>query len=68
MSLKLLRHPHFNSNVIWAATSKQINKWRRHSLRIGNTDMGHMAQSKITFIYNFSMVCRFRICSIRMAL
>ena len=51
------------SNVIWAATSKQINKWRRHTLQIGNTDMGHMAQSKITFIYNFSNVSRFRICS-----
>ncbi|KAF8809557.1 glycosyltransferase family 1 protein [Phlegmacium glaucopus] len=48
--------PSFNSasNVMWAATSKQINKWRRQSLGIGNTDMGHMAQSKITFIYNFS--------------
>ncbi|TFK40571.1 glycosyltransferase family 1 protein [Crucibulum laeve] len=48
--------PTFNSasNVMWAATSGQINKWRRQSLGIGNTDMGHLAQSKITFIYNFS--------------
>ncbi|KAJ7459825.1 glycosyltransferase family 1 protein [Mycena latifolia] len=42
------------SNVMWAATSGQINRWRRHTLKIGNTDMGHLAQSKIPFIYNFS--------------
>lgn len=53
--------PTFNSasyvlfeNVMWTATSGQINKWRRKKLKIGNTDMGHLAQSKITFIYNFS--------------
>jgi len=53
--------PTFNSasyvlfdNVMWTATSGQINKWRRKTLKIGNTDMGHLAQSKITFIYNFS--------------
>jgi len=44
------------SNVHCAATSKQINRWRRLTLGIGNTDMGHTAQSKITFIYNFSRV------------
>lgn len=43
-------------NVIWAATSNQINRWRRHTLKLENTDMGHLAQSKITFIYNFSKV------------
>ncbi|KAJ6584932.1 hypothetical protein B0H19DRAFT_402540 [Mycena capillaripes] len=42
------------SNVMWTATSGQINRWRRHTLKIGNTDMGHLAQSKIPFIYNFS--------------
>ncbi|KAF5314999.1 hypothetical protein D9619_007125 [Psilocybe cf. subviscida] len=41
-------------NVIWAATSNQINRWRRNLLKLENTDMGHLAQSKITFIYNFS--------------
>ncbi|KAE9404059.1 UDP-Glycosyltransferase/glycogen phosphorylase [Gymnopus androsaceus JB14] len=48
--------PTFNSasNVIWVATSGQINRWRRNTLKIGNTDMGHLAQSKIVFIYNFS--------------
>ncbi|KAK0187892.1 glycosyltransferase family 1 protein [Armillaria mellea] len=42
------------SNVMWTATSRQINKWRRHTLKLGNTDMGHLAQSKIPFVYNFS--------------
>ncbi|RDB18077.1 Sterol 3-beta-glucosyltransferase [Hypsizygus marmoreus] len=53
--------PTFNSasyvlfnNVIWTATSGQINKWRRRTLKINNTDMGHLAQSKIITIYNFS--------------
>ncbi|KAJ7784602.1 glycosyltransferase family 1 protein [Mycena metata] len=48
--------PTFNaaSNVMWTATSGQINRWRRNTLKIGNTDMGHLAQSKIPFIYNFS--------------
>ncbi|KAG6827933.1 hypothetical protein H0H92_009911 [Tricholoma furcatifolium] len=42
------------SNVMWTATSGQINRWRRHVLKLPNTDMGHLAQSKITTIYNFS--------------
>ncbi|KAF9013495.1 glycosyltransferase family 1 protein [Cyathus striatus] len=48
--------PTFNSasNVFWVASSFQINRWRRQTLKIGNTDMGHMAQAKIPFIYNFS--------------
>ncbi|KAF5389258.1 hypothetical protein D9757_003518 [Collybiopsis confluens] len=53
--------PTFNSasyvlfnNVMWAATSGQINRWRRNTLKIGSTDMGHLVQSKIVFIYNFS--------------
>ncbi|KAI0004465.1 hypothetical protein BJV74DRAFT_807446 [Russula compacta] len=41
-------------NVLWTATSSQINRWRKHTLGIGPTDMGHLAQSKIPFIYNFS--------------
>ncbi|KAF8270838.1 hypothetical protein EI94DRAFT_1569918 [Lactarius quietus] len=41
-------------NVMWTATSSQINRWRKHTLGIGHTDMGHLAQSKIPFIYNFS--------------
>ncbi|KAF5382484.1 hypothetical protein D9615_002991 [Tricholomella constricta] len=42
------------SNVLWTATSGQINKWRRNVLKLPNTDMGHLAQSKIITIYNFS--------------
>ncbi|KAG5641415.1 hypothetical protein DXG03_005260 [Asterophora parasitica] len=42
------------SNVMWTATSGQINKWRRNALKLPNTDMGHLAQSKIVTIYNFS--------------
>jgi len=41
-------------NVFWTATSSQINRWRKNTLGIGHTDMGHLAQSKIPFIYNFS--------------
>jgi len=41
-------------NVLWTATSSQINRWRKNTLGIGSTDMGHLAQSKIPFIYNFS--------------
>ncbi|KAJ7675882.1 glycosyltransferase family 1 protein [Mycena polygramma] len=42
------------SNVMWTATSGQINRWRRNTLKIGPTNMGHLAQEKIPFIYNFS--------------
>ncbi|KAH8104961.1 hypothetical protein DFH11DRAFT_1519106, partial [Phellopilus nigrolimitatus] len=41
-------------NIFWTATSGQINRWRRNTLHLENTDMGHLAQSKIPFIYNFS--------------
>ncbi|KAN0139921.1 UDP-Glycosyltransferase/glycogen phosphorylase [Lactarius tabidus] len=41
-------------NVLWTATASQINRWRKNTLGIGHTDMGHLAQSKIPFIYNFS--------------
>ena len=43
-------------NVLWTATSSQINRWRKKTLGINSTDMGHLAQSKIPFIYNFSPV------------
>ncbi|ESK94997.1 glycosyltransferase family 1 protein [Moniliophthora roreri MCA 2997] len=42
------------SNVMWSATSGQINRWRTNTLKIGSTDMNHLAESKIVFIYNFS--------------
>ncbi|KAJ7872594.1 glycosyltransferase family 1 protein [Mycena leptocephala] len=43
----------FNS-VMWTATSGQINRWRRNTLQIGNTDNNHLDLAKITFGYNFS--------------
>ncbi|KZS92128.1 UDP-Glycosyltransferase/glycogen phosphorylase [Sistotremastrum niveocremeum HHB9708] len=53
--------PAFNSgtyilfdNVFWVASRGQINRWRKNVLQIPPTDMGHMAQSKIPFLYNFS--------------
>ncbi|EAU86229.2 sterol 3-beta-glucosyltransferase [Coprinopsis cinerea okayama7 len=42
------------SNVMWAATSSQINRWRQKTLHLPRTDMGHLAQAKIIFIYFFS--------------
>lgn len=55
--------PGFNSgsyvlfdNVFWVATRGQVNKWRREVLNIGSTDMSHLEQSSIPFIYNFSTV------------
>ncbi|KAF8756555.1 Glycosyltransferase family 28 N-terminal domain [Rhizoctonia solani] len=41
-------------NVFWQATSGQINRWRRKHLGLPSTDMAHLAQTKIPFIYNFS--------------
>ncbi|KAJ1305985.1 hypothetical protein OPQ81_010700 [Rhizoctonia solani] len=41
-------------NVFWQATSSQINRWRRKHLGLPNTDMVHLAQNKVPFIYNFS--------------
>lgn len=43
-------------NVMWAATSGQINRWRQKIMKIPSTDMSHLKQSKIPFIYNFSTV------------
>ncbi|KAF7291557.1 Glycosyltransferase family 1 protein [Mycena chlorophos] len=43
----------FNS-VMWAATSGQINRWRKNTLQIPATDASHMDVSKVAFVYNFS--------------
>lgn len=50
-------------NVFWLGTSKQINKWRKKHLGLRSTDMGHLAQAKIPFLYNFSPVCYLLCCS-----
>ncbi|KAI0074052.1 UDP-Glycosyltransferase/glycogen phosphorylase, partial [Panus rudis PR-1116 ss-1] len=41
-------------NVLWAATSTQVNRWRREVLHLDSIDMSHSAQAKIPIIYNFS--------------
>ena len=46
-------------NIFWAATSSQINRWRRDSLKLEPTVMSHAAQSKIPLLYNFSSVSPF---------
>ncbi|GJE88463.1 glycosyltransferase family 1 protein [Phanerochaete sordida] len=54
--------PTFNSmsfvlfdNIFWAATSSQINRWRKECLHLEPTNMSHTAQSKIPILYNFSL-------------
>ncbi|EKM51568.1 glycosyltransferase family 1 protein [Phanerochaete carnosa HHB-10118-sp] len=54
--------PTFNSmsfvlfdNIFWAATSSQVNRWRKESLHLEPTVMSHTAQSKIPILYNFSL-------------
>ncbi|KAG9018544.1 hypothetical protein FRB90_011520 [Tulasnella sp. 427] len=41
-------------NVFWRATAPQINPWRKKHLGLPSTDLEHMAQTKIPFLYNFS--------------
>jgi sterol 3beta-glucosyltransferase len=41
-------------NIIWKATSYQINKWRKQHLGIQSTDMSTLSVSKVPFLYNFS--------------
>ncbi|GAA6041186.1 hypothetical protein JCM8097_008332 [Rhodosporidiobolus ruineniae] len=42
--------------VFWRATSGQVNRWRRESLKLKPTSLEQMAQHKIPFLYNFSPV------------
>ncbi|KAJ9479259.1 putative Sterol 3-beta-glucosyltransferase (putative) [Pseudozyma hubeiensis] len=53
--------PSYNSSsytlfdqVMWVATSGQINRWRKHMVGIGATDMSKMDADSVPFIYNFS--------------
>lgn len=41
-------------NIIWRATSGQVNKWRKTHLGLKATDMSTMSVSKVPFLYNFS--------------
>ncbi|GAA6061722.1 hypothetical protein JCM10212_004954 [Sporobolomyces blumeae] len=42
--------------VFWRATSGQVNRWRKDSLKIRATSLDAMQQHKIPFLYNFSPV------------
>ncbi|SPO25608.1 probable UDP-glucose:sterol glucosyltransferase Ugt53A1 [Ustilago trichophora] len=53
--------PSYNSSsyvlfdqIMWVATSGQINRWRKHMLGIGPTDMSKLDADSVPFIYNFS--------------
>lgn len=41
-------------NIIWKATSLQINPWRKKLLGLPPTDMSKLSQTKVPFMYNFS--------------
>ncbi|BGP13097.1 hypothetical protein JCM10213_000900 [Rhodosporidiobolus nylandii] len=42
--------------VFWRATSSQVNRWRKETLKIRPTSLEAMQQHKIPFLYNFSPV------------
>ena len=41
-------------NIMWRATSGQINRWRKDHLHLKATDMSALSVSKVPFLYNFS--------------
>lgn len=41
-------------NIMWRATSGQINKWRTSYLHLPRTSLSQMAISEVPFLYNFS--------------
>lgn len=41
-------------NILWRATSGQVNKWRKEHLKLSATDMSTLSVSKVPFLYNFS--------------
>ncbi|CCF52740.1 hypothetical protein NDA11_004010 [Ustilago hordei] len=53
--------PSYNSSsyvlfdqIMWVATSGQINRWRKHMVGIGPTDWSKLDADSVPFIYNFS--------------
>ncbi|BGP37017.1 Sterol 3-beta-glucosyltransferase [Rhodotorula kratochvilovae] len=42
--------------VFWRATSSQVNRWRKQTLKLRPTSLEAMQQHKIPFLYNFSPV------------
>ena len=41
-------------NIMWTASSGQINKWRKVHLGLKSTDMSTLSITKVPFLYNFS--------------
>ncbi|BEI98763.1 hypothetical protein CcaverHIS631_0310620 [Cutaneotrichosporon cavernicola] len=41
-------------NIMWRASSGQINRWRKKYLNLKSTDQEHMSINKVPFLYNFS--------------
>lgn len=41
-------------NIMWRATSGQINRWRKKVLGLKSTDQETMSINKVPFLYNFS--------------
>lgn len=53
--------PQYNSmsytvfdQVLWLASSGQVNRWRRHMLHLEPTDLNKLDQGSVPFMYNFS--------------
>lgn len=53
--------PSYNSSsyvlfdqIMWVATSGQINRWRKHMVGIEPTDLSKLDSDSVPFIYNFS--------------
>ncbi|WVO17804.1 hypothetical protein L204_105502 [Cryptococcus depauperatus] len=40
--------------IFWRAISGQVNRWRRHVLKLESTNFDKMEQHKVPFLYNFS--------------
>ncbi|KAI1332439.1 glycosyltransferase family 1 protein [Xylariaceae sp. FL0255] len=41
-------------NVFWKTTAGQVNRWRRKTLHLPNTNLEKMQPNKVPFLYNFS--------------
>lgn len=52
-SYNLLSYSLFD-NLLWRAMSRQVNKWRVHTLQIPPTSLEKMQPYKVPFMYNFS--------------
>ncbi|QRW14842.1 glycosyltransferase family 1 protein [Ceratobasidium sp. AG-Ba] len=40
--------------VFWRGISGQVNRWRKHTLKLGSTNLDKLEQHKVPFLYNFS--------------